>query len=46
MWDGKLIDATEYGGNSMGLFIFDEDEDGGAIAVTPAVTRATLKRFR
>jgi hypothetical protein len=46
MWDGKLIDATEYGGNSMGLFIFDEDEDGGAIAVSPAMTRETLKRVR
>ena len=38
------LDATTYGGASFDLFLFDVDANGKAMAVTPAVTRATLHK--
>ncbi len=41
-WTG--IDLVQYGGLGLDLFVFDVDRDGYALAVTPAATRATLRR--
>ncbi|KAI9769600.1 MAG: hypothetical protein M1835_006670 [Candelina submexicana] len=39
------LDLVQYGGGSYDLFVFDMDQDGRALAVTPALTRASLKRI-
>ena len=39
------IDSIQYDGNSLDLFVFDVDADGKALAMTPAITRATLERI-
>lgn len=43
-FDWSLVDQTHWGGYGVNLFVFDVDEGGNATAVSPAVTRATLKR--
>ncbi|KAI9723214.1 MAG: hypothetical protein M1812_001096 [Candelaria pacifica] len=39
------LDAVQYGGNSYDLFTFTVNQDGSALAVTPAATRAPLERI-
>lgn len=41
----EIIDSSIYGGASFDLFLFDVDANGKAMAVTPAVTRATLHKI-
>ena len=42
VWES--IDSYIYGGASFDLFLFDVEANGKAMAVTPAVTRATLRK--
>ena len=41
----EVIDSSIYGRASFDLFLFDVDANGKAMAVTPAVTRATLQKI-
>ena len=41
----ETIDSSIYGRASFDLFLFDVDANGKAVAVTPAVTRATLHKI-
>ena len=43
VWES--VDSSIYGGASFDLFLFDVDANGKAMAVTPAVTRATLHKI-
>lgn len=38
------VDTTIHGGIGLDLFIFDVDRKGKAMAVSPAITRATLRK--
>lgn len=43
-FDWFIVDQRHYGGIAIDLFVFDVDDNGRAIAVSPAVTRSKLKR--
>ncbi|KAI9759200.1 MAG: hypothetical protein M4579_002487 [Chaenotheca gracillima] len=43
-FDWLTADQQHYAGIGVNLFVFEVDEKGNATAVSPAVTRATLKR--
>lgn len=43
-FDWLGVDSVHYAGFGVNLFVFDVDGEGGATAVSPAATRATLRR--